>query len=329
MKAISETGLFKIKKPTIPPIPSIPVFDYVIDIYSDKVVVTNPDGTTTQLSTISDLNNWLKNITGKRIRINANVEIYNDIYLSPNEYWIFGEWIHGDIYLTGRNITIVSFTRLGDKSYRGFVSNYNPQVRSFVDASGLKLYSVYAELDIHGKADMVLRDILIYVEQTYESFIEYVVGDVYMRGGHIDITRSTLYNAYIEADYIYLEDVTSSDYMGSWVMITRCATHIRGTVNARNTLDAMIYLRHSVFKTIDANSSIAIDLPTIDWWFVHYRLVFIGARKGSNPYYYDPLPAGVTYYFDEVNRRIVINNATSNPYNIVLVYEITTVLPLY
>jgi len=331
---MSEAGLFKIKPPPItippqPPAPPIPPFDYIIDIYSNKVVVTDASGNTTELPSISDLNNWLKNITGKRIRINVNVEIYDNLFLTPNEYWVFGEWMHGDIYLTGKNITIVSFTRLGDKSYRGFISNYNPQARGFMDVSGLKLYSVYAELDIHGKADMVLRDVLIYVEQTYESFIEYVVGDVYMRGGYINITRSTLHNAYIEADYINLEDVTSSDYMGAWVMITRYAAWIQGTVNAKNTLEAMLYIRHSVFKTIDANSSLAIDLPTVDYWFVHYRLVFIGVRKGSNPYYYDPLPSGVTWYFDEVNKKIVINNATSNPYNIVLMYEVTTMLPLY
>jgi hypothetical protein len=37
---------------------TIPVFDYIVDIYSDKIVITNPDGSTTQLSTIADLNNW-------------------------------------------------------------------------------------------------------------------------------------------------------------------------------------------------------------------------------------------------------------------------------
>jgi hypothetical protein len=309
--------------------PALPAFDYIVDIYSDKVVVTSPNGTIIQLASVAELNNWLKNVTGKRVRINVNVEVYSDIYLSPNEYWIFGEWIHGNIYLLSGRHTIISFTRLGDKSYRGFITNYNPQVRDYVDVSGLKLYSVYADLDIHGKADMVLRDVLIYVEQTYESYIEYVVGDVHMRGGYINITRSTLHNAYIDADYILLEDVTSSDYMGAWVMIARYAITIRGAVNAKNTLDAMLYLRNSVFKTVGANSSVTIDLPTIDFWFVHYRLVFIGVRKGSNPYYYDPLPPGVTYQFDAVNKKIVINNATSNSYDIVLMYEITTVLPTY
>jgi hypothetical protein len=328
-KAIWETGLFKIKKPTIPPTPTIPVFDYIVDIYSDKVVVTNPDGTTTQLSTIADLNNWLKNITGKKIRINANVEVYNDLILTPNEYWFFGEWIHGSIYLLSGKHTIISFTRLGDKSYRAFVSNYDPTTWNKMDVSGLKLYSVYAELDIHGRSDMVLRDVLIYVEQTYESFIEYVVGDLYMRGAYISIMRSTLHNVYIDADYISLQDVTSSDYMGSWVMITRWGADLKGTVDANNTLDAMLYLRITKFVNVGGSSSITINLPTINFYFVHYRLLFIGVRKGSNPYYYDPLPSGVTYQFDEVNRKIIINNTTSNSYIIVLTYEVTTTLPLY
>ena len=324
-----ERGLFKIKKPTMPPTPSIPAFDYVVDIYSDKVVITNPDGTTTQLSTITELNNWLRSITGKKIRINANVEVYDDIYLSPNEYWIFGEWMHGNIYLLSGKHTIISFTRLGNQMYRAFVSNYDPQTNTRTDVSGLKLYSIYAELDIHGTSDMVLRDILIYVEQTYVSYFEYIVGDVYIRGGNINFTRVTLRNAYIDADYVDLQDVISSDYIGAWVIITRYAVVIRGTVDAKNTLDAMLYLRGSRFIRVGANSSATIDLPTIDSYVVHYKVVFIGVRKGSNPYYYDPLPSGVTYYFDEVNKKIVITNTTTNSYDIVLTYEITTTLPTY
>jgi hypothetical protein len=57
--------------------------------------------------------------------------------------------------------------------------------------------------------------------------------------------------------------------------------------------------------------------------------VFIGVRKGSNPYYYDPLPSGVTYYLDEVNRKIVINNTTGNAYTILVAYEVATELPRY
>jgi hypothetical protein len=322
----------QIQVPPAPPVAlpiGVPAFDYIVDIYSDKVVITNPDGTTTQLSTISDLNNWLRNITGKKVRINTHVEIYDDICLSPNEYWIFGEWIHGDVYLLSGKHTIISFTRLGDTSYRGYVTNYDPQTRSSTDVSGLKLYSVYADVSIHGRSDMILRDILIHVEMTYQSFIEYIEGDIYMRGGLINIERSTLHNVYIDADFLSLDNVTSSDYMGTWVMITRYRVFIRGTVNARETLDAWIYLRHSVVWRVEAQSSAGIDLPTIDYYDVHYRVLFIGVRKGTNPYYYDPLPPGVTYRFDAENRRIIIENTTNTGYDIVLTYEITTTLPLY
>jgi hypothetical protein len=318
----------QVQVPVAPPV-GVPAFDYVVDIYSDRIVITSPDGATMQLSTIADLNNWLRNITGKRIRINAHVEVYDSIHLSPNEYWIFGEWIHGSIHLCGRNITIVSFTRLGESGYRTYVTNYNPQLNDYVDVSGLKLYSVYADVDIHGKSDMILRDVLIYVEMTHTSFIEYIEGDIYMRGAFVDVMRSTLHNVHIDADCIDLEDVTSKDYLGTWVMISRRWAPIRGTVDARYTVDAMLHLRNTVFKRVEARSSLVISLPTINWYFVHYRVVFIGVRKGSNPYYYDPLPSGVTYQFDEVNKSIVINNATDTGYDIVLTYEITTNIPLY
>jgi len=323
-------GLFKVRTPPPPYIPvQIPFFDYVVDIYSDRVVVTKADGTTIQLSTIADLNNWLGNITDKKIRINVNVEIYDNLMLTPNEYWFFGEWIHGSIHLFSGKYTIISFTRLGDAGYRGYVTTYNPQIRDYVDISGSKIYSVYADLDIHGKADMILRDIVICVEMAYESFIEYVDGDIYVRGGFVNIMRSTLLNAYIEADFISLEDVTSREYTGAWIMISRIWADIRGTVDASNTLVAILYFRNTVLKNIEALSSVTIDLPTINYYSIHYRIVFIGIRKGSNPYYHDPLPSNITCYFDEANRKIVINNTTENAYNIVLTYEITTVLPAY
>jgi hypothetical protein len=327
--ATHEVGLFKLRKPTIPPTPPIPVFGYVIDIYSDKVVITNPDGTTTQLSTISDLNNWLSNITGRKIRVNANVEVYDDLILTPNEYWIFGEWIHGNIYLLGGRHTIISFTRLGDDQYLHHVSNYDPVASKRTDVSGLKLYSVYADLNIRGTSDMILRNVLIYVEQTYMGNIEYVTGDLYIRGTYANIMRSTLHNAYIDADYVYLTDVTG-EYKGTWVIIGRNYTEVSGTVDASRTNNTFLYLRRSELRSVAGGSSVAIDLlniPPIDWLEIHYRVLFIGVRKGSNPYYYDPLPSGVTYQFDEANRKIIINNITPISYNILLTYEVSTYLP--
>jgi hypothetical protein len=321
-----EPGLFKIKKPTIPPTPTIPAFDYIVDIYSDKVVVTNPDGTTTQLSTIADLNNWLRNITGKRIRVNANVDVYDDLVFTPNEYWIFGEWIHGNVYLLSGKHTIISFTRLGDQSYRAFVSNYDPQTNTYTDVSGLKLYSIYAELDIHGTSDMVLRDILIYVEQTYVSYIKYIVGDVYMRGGYINFTGVTLRNAHIDASVLELSNVASSGGTGTWFIKTLNA-FISGAVDASNTGFAALYLRVSALISVGANSSAMINLPAINHPTLLYRVVSVGVRKGTLPgcVYVDPLPSGVTWYFDDVNRRIVINNATTGSYDIDVVCEITTI----
>jgi len=326
--------LFKIKRsaipPVIPPTPPTPVFDYVIDIYSDKVVITNPDGSTTQLSSISDLNNWLRNIAGKRIRVNANVEVYDDLILTPNEYWIFGEWIHGNIYLLSGKHTIISFTRLGDYLYGMktrkipcYITNYDPQIEDYVDISGSKIYSVYADLGLYGSPDMVLNDITVYILDSFGSYIEYINGDIYIQNcQELNILNSTLRNAYIEADFLRLSNVVSR-VGGVWFIKTRLHTAIDETVDPGDAF-ATLYLRVSGYVDVPANSSATIDLRTINCPTL-YRVISIGIRKRSTSgIYNDPLPSGVTYQFDEVNKKLVLTNNTSNSYDIDILYEITT-----
>jgi hypothetical protein len=325
-EATWETGLFKIKKPTIPPTPSIPVFDYIVDIYSDKVVVTNPDGSTTQLSTISDLNSWLRNITGKRIRINANVEVYNDIYLSPNEYWIFGEWIRGKIYLLSGKHTIISFTRLGDLSNRSGIFNYDLQLNEYTDVSGSRIYSVYANLYLQGTDSMILNNILVYLVHASECFITYVRGSVYIiNGGYISLTNSTLYDVFVDADELFLGTI-ASDGTGTWTLISRYTTYFGGGgVDASQVYDIRFHFTITRTESLLANTSKTITLPSISGTGMTYKVVFIGVykRTPSHDYICNPLPSEVTYQLDATNKTLTIQNGTTSPQDIYIVIEMT------
>ena len=324
---MSETGLFRIKPPPItmpppPPTPAISAFDYIIDIYSDKVVITNPDGTTTQLSTIAELNDWLRNITGKRIRINANVEVYSDIYLSPNEYWIFGEWIHGNVYLTGKNITIISFTRLGDYSYGGYLSNYDRQTQSYVDISGLKLFSVYADIFISGSPTMRSTDVTIYVENTTYALIERIVGDIYVRGGIVSVYECTLYNVYIEANQVSMDYVSSGDYMGSWVVVARERGATTSSVDPRNAFYVFFYIRNIYLFKLPARSTVATGIPELPLSKVNYYVVFIGgASVVDNRYYYGSLPSGVTVTIDQTENKVIVTNSTDSIQHVIVIID--------
>jgi len=78
------------------------------------------------------------------------------------------------------------------------------------------------------------------------------------------------------------------------VIVTRDFAEIRGSVDPTKAKAVLLRLRVSTLVSVGDGSKVTIDLPTI----------------------------GVTWYFDDVNRRLVITNNTSNSYDIVLAYEI-------
>jgi hypothetical protein len=70
-------------------LPSLLLFDYIVEIYPDKIVVTANDGTKTTLSTIAELNDWLKSVRGKRIVVYSYTEVNDEIVLTGNKYVFF------------------------------------------------------------------------------------------------------------------------------------------------------------------------------------------------------------------------------------------------
>jgi hypothetical protein len=80
------------RAPTAPPTAPAPLFDYVVEIYVDKVVVTSSDGTTTTLSTVADLNNWLKNVRDKRIAVYSYTSVGSPVVLTRNMYVFAKGW---------------------------------------------------------------------------------------------------------------------------------------------------------------------------------------------------------------------------------------------
>jgi hypothetical protein len=294
--------------------PALPAFDYIVDIYSDKVVVTDASGNTTQLSTIADLNNWLRNITGKRIRINANVEVYNDIYLSPNEYWVFGGWIHGNIYLTSRDITIVSFTRLGDATYGGYVTNRDPQTGGYIDVSGLRLYSVYADVIIYGTSNMVIKGVVIHIEYSSYVDMQYIEGDIYVHGAIVGIANSTLRNALIDTGYLSVDNVVGGDWLGTWMLISHIDTTFKGPITARDLYYVYLDLRATISTTLAPGGTAEIQLPSINITSpMKVRvesMVCWEVTAESN--IEKPPPPELTYVVDYKNWKLILSNKSTS-----------------
>jgi len=268
-KATWETGLFKIKKPTIPPISSTPAFDYVIDIYSDKVVVTDAYGNTTQLSTISDLNNWLKNITGKKIRINANVEVTADVTLTSNEYWIFGN--------TLKYLWLLSKVTLYAHAPIGWLVNCDPSKLSdfdrqqeYFDACREDISDSIIDIDygfyinIAG-SETTLNNIFIHADNVaYGSFENLNGASIVVRGSDIDVYTATVKLLIVEAvDELWFGDITALD-RAVVVMISHGYTDI-GSIDLSRANVGRLRLSLTVMGgiTLPASGTVDYDLDVL------------------------------------------------------------------
>ena len=303
--------------PAPPPTPTLtPIFDYIIDIYADRVVITDAYGNTVAtLSTVNDLNNWLSNVRGKKIRINVNTVVTNDLVLTQNEYWVFGEWINANVYILEPNTIIYSWAPMGNGENWVFVSNWDPNIGDYVEAHGLRLYAfTYADIDIEGIEDeFTLQNVVIYVASSSTSYIMYASCDLYINGGYIWVSDAVLRNAYIVAwEVLYLYSVTGN--RGNWVIISYSTTYIE-QVSLGNVVGAYMNLTHYEDISVNPNSSTTINLLSVD----------TGGKYFSKFYYVKtivPWLSGVTWVINRDTARLTITNSTAELINIRVIYTV-------
>jgi hypothetical protein len=319
-------GVIKIPTPQLSPLPPTPpsvptpVFDYIIDIYADKVVVTDSYGNTVAtLNTVNDLNSWLSNIRGKRIKINAHVEVYDALFLTSNEYWIFGRWIRGNIYLLEKNIAIYSFTNLADFSTGNYISNTPPPDNKERDISGLRLFAPYADLNISAPEGSMLSDVMINIGYTSQSLIRGVDGDIYITGNIINIMNSRLRNTVILANNLFLDTIYGQNLEGSW-FIASLQNTILWNVSTTDCGWTCLYLKFLRFINVGANSTATLPLEIPDTRGGTVVVDGIYIPSGDIIFTLNPAPSGVTYRIDPNQKAIVITNNTPNSYILAVIY---------
>jgi hypothetical protein len=294
------------------------MFDYIVDIYSDKVVVTASDGSTTELKSIDEFNNWLKDVTDKKIRINMNMRIAGDFYLTPNEYWIFGKRIDGNIYLLDGKHTVISFAPIS------YIANWRKGV--YYDISGSRIYILdYAEeVDISGTRDKPLRNITVVVRHSYATSLEYVEdSDMYANGYFVHSAVSVLRNVLIDAAYANFEAVTTRNREGTWLVVSHMYAGA-APLDLSNVYVAVLRLTDTWWISVSPRSTFRIYLPEIrgtNWTL--YSIAQIGVdRCVERRCVLDPLPEGITYTIDVSLGELRIENNTDSAYDISIVYEI-------
>jgi hypothetical protein len=310
---------------------AMPAYDYVVDIYADKVVITASDGSTTTLNSVDELNSWLKSVRDKRIRINANVVVEQDLVLTSNEYWIFGEWIRANVLVVEPNTAIISFAPLGS-GWEGYVvANFSPDTGKYVDVSGLRLFAVYADLDIETRGVFTMSNISLYVLSSMQVFLSYLSGDVYAVGNSIYVFDSALRRAYIYAhDSLWMENIRGMGYGSEWCIVSPFETTLHSVALDDVDIVYMCVKKH-IMASLQANTSQTFSLLSVTdtknsrslWYtveaFGQWRSTNIGnLRLDAN----EPPPSGVTYSIDLSTRSVTITNSTSSLQNIVLVYRL-------
>jgi hypothetical protein len=124
--------------------PAITLFDYVVEIYANKVDVTASNGTTTTLSSVAELNKWLKGVRDKRIAVRSYTRVEDAIVLTRNTY-VFTKGWYSHIALA----ETVELYFFGD--YVDWLDN-QPE-GAYVDISGSRLFIMNAgEVHLYGSA---------------------------------------------------------------------------------------------------------------------------------------------------------------------------------
>jgi hypothetical protein len=318
---------------------AMPAFDYVIDIYSDKIVITASDGSTTTLNTINDLNDWLYNVRGKKIRMNVHTVIKgeeNSLALSSNEYWIFGEWIATYVNIYEPNTTIISFAPLGNDYDKCYVDNWSPFTGEYVDVSGLKLFAIHADLDIENPYTLppsTYMPVHIVLLNTYSSYLLGTTGTVFVQGSYLDMQYCKLGLTFIDVASVWLLNCVADNAFV--ILKSRIDTYLRD-VDFSNAIMVLYDIRFAIRADLQAGQSASIDLPLLkpasalgyDFTLLIEQVGVCNTYTAPDESYYlhylTPLPSEVTYTIDAPNKRIVITNSTTSTVSVGIFFRIVT-----
>jgi hypothetical protein len=140
--------------PTEAPTAPAVLFDYVVEIYADKVVVTSSDGKAMTLASVAELNSWLKGVRDKRIAVYSYTRVEDEIDLTRNTY-VFAKGWYSYIALA----ETVELYFLGDYvewlDNEPVVESNSFKIRRYVDISGSRVLIMNAgTVILYGSAEV-------------------------------------------------------------------------------------------------------------------------------------------------------------------------------
>jgi hypothetical protein len=164
------------------------VFDYIINLYTDKIEVIGYNNEKTTLNTINELNKWLTSVTGKNILIWNNGYMSGDFEPTSNRYVVMG--------LPTRFRTVLKNSDM-DLYYlvHGLPEDHDDySITNFGDYyfSNVNIFAIGQPIIIDSPSDEHLENIHITAIGSRYFYVKLISGGVTAIASHADIYDSAL-----------------------------------------------------------------------------------------------------------------------------------------
>jgi len=122
----------------VTPSAGLTFYDYIIEIYDVNNIVVRSASETITLSSLADLNNWIKNTRDKKIMIIAYKYVSDYIALTRNFYYFIGNYYEIDIMEQNTIVIVDGFVK--------YLYNWDPINRIVPDISNSIIIAQYVDL---------------------------------------------------------------------------------------------------------------------------------------------------------------------------------------
>jgi hypothetical protein len=204
-------NIMRIKPPVLPqPAPGLQLYDYIVEIYADKIVIRHAGGEIT-LQSVDKLNEWLSSVRDKKIAVFSYIPLVEDyIFLTRNFYYFaYGRFKY--VFLKEGGIVLMSDAFLyevlnANESWEptDISHSYISVNAEFVglDSAGTNItiigYIGYISLYMTSLDTIIARGVYFFAE---ECTIGYLIADYFS----LIIYSSQINNYYLITTHYYYE----------------------------------------------------------------------------------------------------------------------------
>jgi hypothetical protein len=309
-------------------------FNYVIDIYTNKIEIADQNGSKTTLYDIDDLSDWLSSTTDKDILIWNHGDMTGTIKLTSNRYVIYGKPTKFKTLLTQPNIDLYYLTPsqffdqrvFSGRWYPNFaITNFDIENWNWIPISNVNIFTIGASLIIYGDffhTEQALENIHVTAIDSPYIYINGIKGGVIssayitliegseLTDGLIAISNTlSLYKVKIN-NYLFIESSNASIYETDYSQVSEPFIDIQGEIGFVNVMPN---------QTVSDELPVQIGRSSEQVWEITgiYEVIY-----GSGYSYYLPLSRSeVDVQLNLDNNTLSITNKTSRTMSIVISFR--------